>query len=472
MSGQPRRQTEVRGRVKDDVETAITLDADQTTVDLSQRHLRALDLGPIVDCKQMVTLKLSHNWLSHIDLSPIGRCTRIEELDLSGNNLKETDLRPVMSNRYLRELNLSDNHLGEINLSPLAGCTNLERLFLGKNHIEAVDLSPLSRCRSITFLDLSRNSLREINLKPLSRLKELRSLYISHNILNSLDLWPLHECSGLREFYLERNKMKRIDATAIADKPVLEYIAGEPNSFADPIQRYRSRCSYDFMRWPSYRELVEESGWGRTLERVRMMEKHLASLDEFAAQRGFFQGLELSHLGGYDGSLSSLIEGLSKRISYEEARLQIRDRAVNALIRQVESGGPTIFIETSFERTDLSSEEYVLLCTVVERRRAELDEVVVGVKHGVADLTPLYLTSYGHGIRSALNIGEARVDVAKLEAIRSALSRAGLAVKAADGESSSPLMERASKSLQNYVLSGQSLRKMSPERVRTGTTRT
>jgi len=472
MSGPSRRQTEIRGRNKDDVETAITLDADETAVDLSWRHLRALDLGPIVNCNRMVTLNLSRNWLSHIDLSPLGKCARLEELDLSGNNLMELDLQPFLPNRNLKGLNLSDNRLSELDLSPIAGCSNLERLFVSKNELESLDLSPLSACKSIAYLDLSYNSMREISLKPLSRLKELRSLYISHNKLDSLDLWPLSECSGLREFYVERNKTKRIDATPIVDRAVLEYRVGEPNSFADPIQRFRSCCSYDFMRWPSYRELSEELGWADTLERIRRMEKHLAPLDEFPAQRGFLHGMDLSHLGGYDGPLSFLIEGISKRISYEEAQTKVRERAVSALIRQVESGGPTIFIETSFERTDLSAEEYVLLSTIVERRRAELDEVVIGVERGIADLTPLYLTSYGHGVRSALNIGETRVDVARLESVRAVLSRAGLAVKAADGESISPLMERASRSLQQYVFSGQSLRKACPERVRTGTTRT
>jgi len=85
-------------------EDLLRLEPEVTAVDLSFRHVVA------------------------IDLRPLARCTDLESLDLSGNNLSEIDLWPLSRCKRLSRLNLSDNPLTEIDVTPLFSCPRLSTI--------------------------------------------------------------------------------------------------------------------------------------------------------------------------------------------------------------------------------------------------------------------------------------------------------------------------------------------------------
>ena len=283
---------------------------------------------------------------------------------------------------------------------------------------QRIDLDNLSKCLQLQKLDLSQNMLEEIDFTPLSNCSELEEIILQSNHLTQLDLWPLRSMSKLRSIDLTQNRIRSIDMTPIyrvdfnqldssvvvTGDAVLQYIftkqrlkrqfrllrSDEVNWSAAPV-----------VIWNSYSEMKDIYSWPQLRERIEFVLHSLLPLDWYGVQRGLMKGFDISMLGGFDGNPELLLEKAKSVNSYEEARQAIFDTAVMLIEEQLQSGGPTLFLDIE-QIKDTSASK--LIPHIVDRRRAEIEKTVLYVRGSTVYLSPLWTTHYGYKILSVAPI--------------------------------------------------------------------
>ena len=140
---------------------------------------------------------------------------------------------------------------------------------------------------------------------------------------------------------------------------------------------------------------------------------------EFTAQNILLDGLGMPELACYDGRVRDIVKLLPSSGSYKTGVQQFYSQMVELLEAQLARGGSTLYFDLDILSTTPGS---VLLPSVLKQRETEMQELVLYEKSGRVDLFPLWLTSYGYQILSALNF-KRYVSNSKLTEIEKALKK-------------------------------------------------
>jgi hypothetical protein len=331
---------------------------------------RKSNLAWIEQIDQPVRIDISSNWLTEVDLSPLQACIDLEYLSLAVNKLESIDLTPLQNCERLRHLDLSHNKLKDIDLTPLAGCENLVYLYLQENKFSQVNIAPLFGLKQLTTAVIQ---LVHRGTKP----KIVIDSYMSNVPPNLNDI--------LFSFFTGRR-------------------AG-----IVPDWLYEKNTEVEYTPRP-YSELVAEFGWAGVKKHLEALSKKLKIGVEFVAQRILLNAFGMPELACYDGRVRDFVKFLPTSGSYETGVLKLYSELVNLLEDQLKRGGSTLYFDLETLSTTPGS---VLLPSVLSRRKEEMQEVVLFDKSGMIDLLPLWLTSYGHKILTALGfkryVSESRI---------------------------------------------------------------
>jgi len=304
-------------------------------------------------------------------------------------------------------IDISSNWLTEVDLSPLESCPNLEYFSLAVNKLDTINLTPLQNCKRLKHLDLSHNQFTEIDLTPLAGCEDLTYLYMQENKFKTVNIAPLLQLEDLTTAVIQLTRLGSRPSIVIDT-----FMSNVPPNLNDELFAFYTKRRAGFVPdWlydknteveyfpRSYRDLVGKFGWEGVKKHLEALAKKFAIGHEFQAQVILLNGLGMPELACYDGRVREIVKHLPKTGSYEEGVQHLYSKMVKLLENQLQRGGSTLYFDLDTLSTTPGS---VLLPEVLSRRTAELQELVLFDKSGTIDLFPLWLTSYGHKILSAL----------------------------------------------------------------------
>ncbi|MFW9913784.1 MAG: hypothetical protein ACFFEU_15000 [Candidatus Thorarchaeota archaeon] len=293
------------------------------------------------------------------------------------------------------------------------------RIELSMRAASEMDLTPLQDCDKLERLDLSHNFLETLDLVPLMDNESLSILRLEDNRLSALDLWPLHNCPNLAEIELTENRLRTLDVTPVftcnllrsdssvvltADS-VLKYIL-TPERIMAQFQSVRpDRTAWTatpVVIWNDYDRIVENKGWPLVFQRMKSVLSKISKVDWFDAQKGLLESLGMPELSGLDDDPMKILADVSEEEEYASSKERIYDRVVELLADQIERGGPTLFLDVSRMKDTRASR---LIPSIVKQRKSELENLEVQTLRGIAFLHPIWMTSYGFDVLSALDCG-------------------------------------------------------------------
>ena len=179
-----------------------------TSLDVSNKSIRALKTGDFNGLTALTSLNLSGNSLSNIPA--LEHLTALTYLYLYGNSI--TDISALEGLTSLRHLYLNENSIRDI--SALEHLTSLTRLSLHKNLIS--DISALEDLTSLIGLNLSHNSISGIS--ALEDLTSLTSLSLHNNSIS--DISALEGLTALKQLDLGKNAIRDISVLEGLTSPV------------------------------------------------------------------------------------------------------------------------------------------------------------------------------------------------------------------------------------------------------------
>lgn len=343
----------------------------------SEFFLRKSNIEWVKQIDQPVRIDISSNWLTEVDLSPLESCTGLEYLSLAVNKLTKVDLTPLQNLKRLRHLDLSHNKLTDIDLTPLAGCKDLVYLYMQENEFTQVNIAPLLQLEQLTtaVVQLTRSGTRP---------KIVIDSFMSNVPPNLNDI-------------------------------LFSFFTGRRAGVA-PDWLYDKDTDIQYSPKP-YNKLVAEFGWSGVKKHLVALSKKFQIGIEFAAQRIFMDALGIPELACYDGRVRDIVRLLPTRGNYKTGVQQLYSQMVELLEDQLERGGSTLYFDLDALSATPGS---VLLPSVLKRRNAEMQELVLFDRAGEVDLFPLWLTSYGHKILTALGF-KRYVSKSRLSEINDAL---------------------------------------------------
>jgi hypothetical protein len=325
----------------------------------SEFFQRKTNLEWVEEIEQPVRLDISSNWLVDLDLNPLVSCTDLEYLSLAVNKLTDIDLTPLQNLKHLRHLDISHNRLTDIDLTPLAGCKNLVYLYMQENQFSQVNIAPLIQLEQLTTAVIQLNQRR------------VRPKIVIDSFMSNV---PPNLNDTLFSFFTGRK-------------------AG-----VAPNWLYEKDTDIEYSP-KSYSNLVAEFGWSGVKKHLVALSKKFKLEVEFAAQKILMDALGMSELACYDGRVRDIVKLLPTRGSYKTGVQRLYSQMVELLEVQLERGGSTLYFDLDALSTTPGS---VLLPSVLKRRETEMQELVLFDRAGIVDLFPLWLTSYGHKILTAL----------------------------------------------------------------------
>ncbi|TXT54621.1 MAG: hypothetical protein BAJATHORv1_60118 [Candidatus Thorarchaeota archaeon] len=300
--------------------------------------------------------------------------------------------------------------------------------------ISSIDLQEVSRMKQLECLDLSYNRLEEVDLSGLSGCIKLREVRLQHNGLISVNLWPL--IFSENPFYIDisNNEIDFIDLTPVFHwkavltdpglhvqfDPCLKYIPQIlSRSMIDERTKFKEPLA--IVGFNDYQKVIEEQGWKYVVDRINRVFEKIQSNDWFAFQRGVMEGLGMGEIACYDGNPMDILENGLEIDSFEDARYTIYSEAVSLIDRQIESSGPTTFLD--IERM-LKTEACTLVPKIVDRRINEIENTIVPQTNDRVLLMPLWITSIGYSILSAMKLG-LRTNPKVVQQIRKHIAKLG-----------------------------------------------
>jgi hypothetical protein len=331
-----------------------------------------------------------------------------------------------------------------------------------------VDLSNLRNCNQLMTLNLSNNMLEEIDLTPLRNQKTLTDLRLENNHLESLNLWPLEECASLKTMNLTQNRIKSLDITPILvrshillDSSVVIYADSAlrfyftTGQLAERFLLVRpDRAPWNaqpVLMWDAYDTMAKKMEWTSLRQRILSVLSQVTENDWYAVQRGLMIGLGMEELAGFDGNPSRLLDTTTESMDYETAKRMIFDKAIGLLDKQIEMGGPTLFLDTELMRNTRASR---LIARIAEARKREIENTIVPIKGSTSLMNSLWLTHYGFRILEALGIGIQHFGTAIVQ-VRTSLEKLGLSLRTEEVESleglDRPEPVLASSSMKRYL---------------------
>jgi len=428
------------------------------SISIDNTQLQSIDLSPLISCTKIEIFSLFRNQLQSLDLTPLSSWTNLQAMSLTDSKIKSINLTPLSSCTSLISLDLTDHQLQSIDLTPLSSCIKLEYLDLSSNQLQTINLSPLSSCTSLIWISLGENQLQSINLEILDHLIVLEELGLSGNQIQEFDLTPLASRAGSTSneigIHFYRNPCKSIDITPLSESITL-YLEGPIDikklSFAE-----RMECLSKSKTYTSWLEYLlsdpkiifgekdgEEWGlkdyWVATVYRrprgrypwsflYQVAEKYG---EDRRVQHDILHALGLDGYGFIDADLRSRFLSIPQNTPTETVCKQIANVLVEEIIASVDRGGTTTGLRLE-ELLQLHGEIVKIADQIIELRQKEIQKVQIAVvERGGWDLSPLWLTAYGHEILSETDI-RLIADDTDIELIRDSLSKVGFQLKTGD----------------------------------------
>jgi hypothetical protein len=311
-----------------------------------------------------------------------------------------------------------------VDLSGLESCSQLESLDLSHNMLEFIDLEPLARCSSLQQIILEDNRLSEVNLWPLDKSEHLTHVELAANRINTLDATPV----------LLRVRMTMDASVVVSADSILRWVLTQKEK-EHSIRLVRSdRVSwsgYPVVLWTGY-DSFSNAEWSVASSRIRSVLNQISPSRWFGAQRGLLFGLGLHEIAGYDGDPRHLLDTACDSMRYAEAVEAIHEHALDLLQEQVSRCGPTLFLDAELMRRTGASR---IIPALVERRRQEIDELLIPRRGSRVYLRGLWTTYYGFQILSALGLG-LRTDMQGLKRVEACFSDLGFELQVVDSPTS------------------------------------
>ncbi|MFW9933404.1 MAG: leucine-rich repeat domain-containing protein [Candidatus Thorarchaeota archaeon] len=342
-------------------------------------------------------------------------------------NLADSDLRRIPDFPVLRRIDISENRIASIDLSSLSDCKNLEYLSLSGNMITEIDLAPLETCAGLRLLDLSYNQLSEINLRPLRKLPNLSVIFLHFNRIKEIDVTPLLGCRSLA--------LLDIEGWEHWPKIYLGLLPGASSSQETRVL-LDILAQHSYPQWLATHErhiisntkpsemLIRKYGWKQVREWLLEIYDILPQDNDYAFQKAFFHSLNLEELACYDGDFIDIINLIPDTEKYELGRKQFYFRLIQLLAKQLERGGSTLF----FDIDRLSDTDAAMLVpSLLEERKREVKNLRLTKFEDSIDLTPLWLTGYGHDVLKAMNAGR-MVSSTQFNTIKKAFAEIGIKI--------------------------------------------
>ena len=332
------------------------------------------------------------------------------EINLSGGDIISLDLRGLENSPELKEINLSNNRLQSIDLSHLAKCPSLEKLNLFRNSLRYIDISSLSKCPNLQELYLNLNQLSLLDLSSLTNCPHLTKLYLGSNHIREIDLYPLKGCKELEWLSLARNQLRHVDITPLLFSQRLETLTVDDGVILDSLfLPEMTRLSWGIEENRSavievaLPEFIQKHGWPDASSLIASISCTITPLQQREFQNSILHRLGFFDFDVLDFDLISVLELLPETTTCEGLEETVRQNAYRALSDQIRDEGPSHFINIEAVRSnpDLA----VLAPAILELRKREISGIVIEEINGVFDLRPLWMTSYGFELLSALSLG-------------------------------------------------------------------
>ena len=340
---------------------------------------------------------------------------------------------PIYSNTH--RVSLDYRPLDSIDLEPLRGCPLLEELSLKSCILNSIDLAPIEDCSKLTRIDLRGNRLKEIDLTPLSNLTKLEYLNIASNGLHNIDLTPLTGLMKLKGLFLRGNGLAEIDVTPLALSTQLRYLTygQDVRIIADHLlQHYgtnlvRNKIEVFQESIPAATNVVRVlTRTGDCIELQKILLQMVNSTTRvMEKQFHILHVLGMSELTGLDVSLYEAIKAAPVRKGLTDFIDYIYREIVKIMDDQINREGFIAFF--NIEKMKESYAAY-LIPKILKRRQEEFKELCLYQdESGLIDLTPLWVTSFGYNILSALDMGQ-EIESTNFDEIEKSLKKVNLQV--------------------------------------------
>lgn len=345
----------------------------------------------------------------HIKSIPLHANTTRVSLDY--RPLDSIDLEPLRKCPMLRELSLKSCILNSIDLTPIENCTEMTRLDLRGNRLKAVNLSPLENLAKLEYLNIASNGLHKIDLTPLTGLLHLKGLILRGNGLSELDVTPLALSSQLR--YLTFGSDVRI----VADHLLQHY---GPNLVRDNIEIFQESISTaaNVVRY------LAKSGDCKELQKIllQMLKTPTRIMEK---QYHILQVLGLGEFAGLDSPMYKIIKAAPVTDGLEDFIGYIYREIVRLIQSQIDGGGFIAFFDIEKMKETYAAH---LIPKILKRRQEEFKELCLyHDKSGIIDLVPMWLTSFGYNMLSALDM-QMKVKATDFDKIERALKKVNLKI--------------------------------------------
>jgi Leucine-rich repeat (LRR) protein len=179
-------------------------------MDFIQFNLKYVDLAPVSNFDNLVSLNLEHNLLT--SFSGLIHLNKLKVLCLNHNRIDclikqsasgfSTDNTPVLHS--LQVLHLAYNSITNLNLFQFHRLPQLKALFLQGNEIARVE--GLDRLNQLTELVLDRNKIKSLLEHSFFQTSQLRELHLEENRL--CDLSNFYPLKYLERLYLGMNRIQ------------------------------------------------------------------------------------------------------------------------------------------------------------------------------------------------------------------------------------------------------------------------
>jgi hypothetical protein len=395
-----------------------------------------------------VSVKYSTRWRKDDHIEVLTRCNQI---NLHDREIRDLDLSEMCGSLDLETLSLANNRLTAIDLRPIENCSGLKKLFLDGNQIHEINLNPLKACRNLKTLGLSNNQLTEVDLAPLTKMNDLEYIYLNDNQITEIDLFPLHRCYKLKGINLQGNLLKDINVAPLlfcqnltvvdlADNPnlatrVSSDIDGIPSVLMDALIQWAKQrgkppwilnANVDLsVTSAQFGRLIKRLGWNQYRNHLISALRLLAKDRWYDAQLDFLTSIGMQELACYEGDIVDILMKIPENCTYPEGRDILYSEIVKLLRKQIESGGSTLLLDID---TLSKTEGSVLIPSILEGRKKEMEKVTIYVIETRLDLEDVWRTYYGSEILDAMDVSPSpRVE--KLEEIKTSLEKAGFCVE-------------------------------------------
>jgi hypothetical protein len=262
--------------------------------------------------------------------------------------------------------------------------------------------------------------------------RNLASLDVSGIMSLVFNFWPLFTLPNL-------------DEVRISAKPE-PHIVAPPQSVEWPhgLEGYRkSIIGQDIA------DLISDHGIQGFRATIAETTNSLGPLGRFFMRVAVLDTFGLSHFKGYDCDINGVLEGIPNSHSYEEVSASLKSIISQGLIAQVQSGGPTHLIDVKLSRG--IPELAVIAPAILELRKKELEQVVLVFSKTEVNLQPLWETSYGFDMLSALCLGLS-TNLQGIERIRTELVSEGIDLQITEDIDSEYSPSTISEELREYII--------------------